>query len=358
MNWNQIWDKVVDVLTTGGLTILKVLGIFVLGYIAIRIIKKIILKITTRAKMDKIAQKFLVNAIVYVLYFMLALMLIQGAGISITGLVAAMAAAGVAIALALQDVLASVVNGIVLVLVKPFKAGDSVNIGDVSGQVVSVNFFNTVIDTWDNKRVIIPNKNMIGYTIENEYYHEKRRNSFQFKVAHTTDMDKLEKILIDTVCANPRVYTDPMPSIVFKEISESGILLELRFWVVSEEFAGVGNQVMQAVYNQLKKNNVDLSGDRIIVYNEERNKNVWYNETPLAERDRNIQPSSNREKDMNFDDYVDSLRFKSRERIKKTKSKKAKKVEEKQVDLVEKKPSDINKDEVVEEKPVEEPKTE
>ena len=319
MDWNAIWDKVLDILTNGGLTLLKLIGVFILGYIVIRIIKKILRKITTKAKMDRLVQKFLLNAASFALYFVLALTLIQTAGIAVTGLVAAVAAIGLAIGLALQDVLASVVNGIVLVMVRPFKEGDSVNIGGVSGQVVSINFFNTVIDTWDNKRVIIPNKNMIGYTIENEYYHDRRRNSFKFKVAHNTNIKELEKLLIDTACANPRVFTDPMPSMVMKEISETGVEIEFRFWVVSEEYAGTGNQVMQAVYNELKKNNIELANNRIVVYNEERNRNTWVDTAPLAERDRTIQPDTGRTEQLTLGSYLDSLEVKVKNRRKKSK---------------------------------------
>lgn len=319
MDWNAIWDKVLDILTNGGLTLLKLIGVFILGYIVIRIIKKILRKITTKAKMDRLVQKFLLNAVSFALYFVLALTLIQTAGIAVTGLVAAVAAIGLAIGLALQDVLASVVNGIVLVMVRPFKEGDSVNIGGVSGQVVSINFFNTVIDTWDNKRVIIPNKNMIGYTIENEYYHDRRRNSFKFKVAHNTNIKELEKLLIDTACANPRVFTDPMPSMVMKEISETGVEIEFRFWVVSEEYAGTGNQVMQAVYNELKKNNIELANNRIVIYNEERNPNTWVDTAPLAERDRTIQPDTGRTEQLTLGSYLDSLEVKVKNKRKKSK---------------------------------------
>jgi len=319
MDWNAIWDKVLDILTNGGLTLLKLIGVFILGYIVIRIIKKILRKITTKAKMDRLVQKFLLNAVSFALYFVLALTLIQTAGIAVTGLVAAVAAIGLAIGLALQDVLASVVNGIVLVMVRPFKEGDSVNIAGVSGQVVSINFFNTVIDTWDNKRVIIPNKNMIGYTIENEYYHDRRRNSFKFKVAHNTNIKELEKLLIDTACANPRVFTDPMPSMVMKEISETGVEIEFRFWVVSEEYAGTGNQVMQAVYNELKKNNIELANNRIVIYNEERNRNTWVDTAPLAERARTIQPDTGRTEQLTLGSYLDSLEVKVKNKRKKSK---------------------------------------
>lgn len=342
MTWNEIWDKVLDILTNGGITLFKLFGVFILGYIVIRIIKRILRKITIKAKMDNLVQKFLLNAASFALYFILALTLIQTAGIAITGLVAAIAAVGLAIGLALQDVLASLVNGIVLIMVRPFKEGDSVNIGDVSGQVVAINFFNTVIDTWDKKRVIIPNKNMIGYTIENEYYHDKRRNSFKFKVAHNTNLHELEKLLIDTACANPRVFTEPMPSMVMKEISEIGVEIEFRFWVVSEEYAGTGNQVMQAVYNELKKHNIELANNRLIIYNEERNKNHWVDNVALAERDRNIQPDTGRTKQLTLDDYVDGLTLKAKKR----RSKKTKKTKEEPVKQIESVETEVQKIEV------------
>ena len=119
---------------------------------------------------------------------------------------AGLAAIGLAVGLALQESISSLANGIILIFTKPFKKDDSVTINGISGKVVAIQFFNTIIDTWDNKRIIIPNKNVVNYQIENVNYHETRRFSIKFKVSINTDI-KNKRITKSTLLSNEKVLT-------------------------------------------------------------------------------------------------------------------------------------------------------
>ncbi|MDD3862659.1 MAG: mechanosensitive ion channel, partial [Clostridia bacterium] len=152
-----------ETITNIGITLLELIGIFIAGYLIIYIIKKIIKSILKKSSMDVLAKKFIFRTIYVVLYTILAIILIQYIGVPITGLLAGVAAIGVTIGLALQDSLSSLANGIVLIMTKPFKQNDSVTVNGISGKIVAIQFFNTIIDTWDNRRMIIPNKNMVRY---------------------------------------------------------------------------------------------------------------------------------------------------------------------------------------------------
>ena len=319
MNWSEFWDKVWSALTSGGIVLLKLFAIFIVGYILIRVIKKITKKLLAKTSLDDLFKKYIIKALSFVLYVLLVLTMLQTIGVEVTGIVAAIAAAGLAVALALQDALKSLANGIIILITKPFKANDAIEVNGISGKVVSVSFFNTIIDTWDNKRIIIPNKNMINYEIENTNYHGTRRMSFEFTVSHNTDIELLRKLVIESFLSNEKVFTEPAPELLLREINETGIKFEARAWTVSDDLAGVLPNCMQVIYNEIKKNGIELASKSLVVYNEERNKNLFYDNKPLAFRDLTQNPEIKNSEDASLDKQIENFAF---GRIKKIKSKK------------------------------------
>jgi len=325
MDWQTIGDALWGVLTNGGWLVLKLLGVFVLGYIIIRIIKKIVKNLLKKSIMDALAKKFLINTLSFLLYFILVLVLLQTAGVEITGVLTAFAAAGLAVALALQDALASLANGVLLVITKPFKENDAIEINGISGRVKSINFFNTVIDTWDNRRIIIPNKNMIGTQIENTNFHSKRRFSIKFLLNESINFKQVKEIVIKAILSNKNVFVNPYPKFFLKEIDEKGILVEAWGWANSEDCDIVCLEVKETIFNELKRNNVDLENSRVIVHMEERKDEPSYDPTPLPERDLSQEPTLKKGEQQSFDDYLDSITVEKLKEIKKIKLIKTKK---------------------------------
>ena len=319
MDWNAVWTKILDFLTSGGITLLKVLGVFVVGYLLIRVLKIVIRKILYKTPLTKLIQKYVMNAITFVLYVALLLIILQVIGIQVSALLAAIAAAGLALALALQDTLKSITNGIVLIVTKPFKENDFVHIDGVTGRVKSINFFTTTIETLDNHKIIIPNKNMVNFTIENNTYYEKRRFSYKFKVTHSTDISKLEEIVINAILSNPNVYTDPKPVLLCKSIEENGVVFEARGWCPSEMplFETTEAEVLKTLYNELKKNNIEIANKELVIFNQSRPK-VYVDSAPLPERDMSKQPQTTHQQDIPFFEYVDKMEEGTTSKLKKS----------------------------------------
>ncbi|MDD3396928.1 MAG: mechanosensitive ion channel [Clostridia bacterium] len=312
MNWEQFF-------VNGGLKILELLAIFVIGYIIIFILKKIIYKILNKSKLEELSKKFIFRIIVVSLYTGLVLILIQNVGIPVTGLMAILAAFGLAAGLALQDSLSSLANGIILIFTKPFKKDDSVTINGISGKVVAIQFFNTLIDTWDNKRVIIPNKNVVNFQIENSDYHEIRRFSIKFSVTLNTDIKKLREIAISTLLSNEKILTNPEPNLFIKEINDNKINVEVRAWTVSEYCDKAEIDMQEVLFNELKRNEIEIATNSLIVYSEHRPK-VQYDASPLPKRDINKNPQILQRNHSTFDERLDNV-F-----VKKLKPKKLKKI--------------------------------
>lgn len=306
MTWAEYCEKVLTFVTTGGLTLLKVVGVFIIGYLLIRLVKVIVKKLLKRFKLSSLIQKYILNILTFVLYLGLTLIILQVIGIQITALLTTIAAAGLAVGLALQDTLKSITNGIVLIITKPFKENDFVKIDQVMGKVRSINFFTTTIETLDNRRLIIPNKNMVNFTIENNTHHLKRRFSYRFKVSHTTNTTRLEEVVKNAILSNPDVYTTPAPQLLCKEIEENGVVFEARGWCPSEmpRFEIVEAQVLQTLYNEIKKAGIELASKTIVIINDAK-KDVFVDETPLPSRDLTKEPEAHHEENLSFYEMLD-----------------------------------------------------
>lgn len=330
MDWNEIWSKVSDVLLNGGWMLLKLIGIFIVGYILIRIIKRIVGKFLEKSIIDQLAKKFIKKTCSFILYFMLLLILIQTAGIQISGIIAALAAAGLAIALALKDSLSSLANGVMLIITKPFKENDSVEIDGISGKVKEIRFFNTIIDTWDNKRVIIPNKNVVNYQIVNNNFHPIRRFSIDFKVSANTDFKKLKEMLLTAILSNKNVFTDPAPAVLLKEIGDEGLRVEARGWAKSGDVESVMCEVRETILNELKRNNIDTKIKKLVVKLDDKKENVEFDSTPLPERDMSENPEVKIVETQTFESYIANRTRQNLQKLKIKKNKKKKKKQENQ----------------------------
>lgn len=315
MDWEQF-------LISLGIKIIEIIAIFIIGYVIIFCLKRIINKILRKTSLDELAKKFIFRMIVVILYTGLFLIIIQNIGVPITGLMAILAAVGLATGLALQDSLSSLANGIILIFTKPFKKDDSVKINEISGKVVAIQFFNTIIDTWDNRRVIIPNKNIVNYQIENLDYHEIRRFSIKFNVAFNTDINKLREISVSTLLSNEKILTKPAPTFIIKEISDNKIDVEVKAWTVSEYCDTAEYDMKELLLNELKRNEIEIATNSLIVYSEQRPKKLPYNSATLPIRDLTKNPDVMKKNHSTFDERLDSIFIKKLKPKKSIKNKK------------------------------------
>ncbi|MDD3862814.1 MAG: mechanosensitive ion channel family protein, partial [Clostridia bacterium] len=297
------------------------------GYLIIYIIKKIIKSILKKSSMDVLAKKFIFRTIYVVLYTILAIILIQHIGVPITGLLAGVAAIGVTIGLALQDSLSSLANGIVLIMTKPFKKDDSVTVNGISGKIVAIQFFNTIIDTWDNRRMIIPNKNMVRYEIENTDFHENRRFSINFSVSHNTDIKRLREIITTTLLSNSKIFASPEPLLIVNEISDDRISVEARAWTSSDYCASAELEMKELLFNELKKNKIEIAHNTIVVHTETRSENLQFDPTPLPQRDLSKNQTLNQKEEPVYEDFLDKIVIKN---LKKRKAKDSQRKQRKQ----------------------------
>jgi small conductance mechanosensitive channel len=152
-------------------------------------------------------------------------------GVETTLFIAVLGAAGLAVGLALQGSLANFASGVLLVIFRPFRGGDFISIGGISGTVEEIQFFSTRLRTPDNKTVFVPNAKISGDVITNFSARDTRRLDLSVTVSYDSNLRRAKKILADILAADQRVLADPPPVIAVMELAENGVELVVRPWV-------------------------------------------------------------------------------------------------------------------------------
>lgn len=284
MNWNEFWNSVLEFLKTSGVNLLKALGLFIVGAVLIRVITSLIKISLSKSKMEKIAQGFLCSLIKISLYVLLIYMAAQILGVSTSGFLAVISAAGLAISLALQNSLSNLANGVVLLANHPFKQGDFVAIGDIEGTVKSIEMTHTILVSIDNKVLSIPNSTVVSSNITNYNVLGQRKVMFNFNVDYASDLPLVRQIILDVMDSNGKIKKDPAPFVSLKTMNESSLGIFAYCWVDSEDYWDVFYYVTDKVFNEFKKNKVNIPFNQLEVRLRDDKVNAPFDNSPLPER--------------------------------------------------------------------------
>ncbi len=227
--------------------ILMALVVLVVG----RLIAKWITAIARRgfrsANIETTLRRFLCKMIYYALMVGILIAAAGEVGIETTSFLAIVGAAGLAIGLALKDSLSNFASGVMLILFHPFKVGDFVTAGGVTGTVQQIDLFSTIIHTPDNQKQIIPNAGITSGVITNINAEPTRRIDLVIGIGYDDDIRLAKTTLEDLTKADPRVLTDPAPTIGVAELGDSSVNLNLRPWVRTEEYWDVRADLIEAI---------------------------------------------------------------------------------------------------------------
>ncbi len=216
--------------------IVAALAILVIGNWLAKKIAAIFVKMMDRNEVDITLTKFLKNIIYYALLIAVVIAAAGQLGINTTSFLTVVGAAGLAIGLALKDSLANFSAGVMLILFRPFKVGDVVNVAGETGSVEEITIFNTVMNTPDNQKKIIPNGIVASGTITNITANDTRRIDMVFGIGYGDDIKAAERLLVDLVKAEPKVLTDPKPTVAVAELADSSVNFVVRPWVKTSDY--------------------------------------------------------------------------------------------------------------------------
>jgi len=229
-------DKLVELVQSYGLPLIWAIIIFIVGRIVARIVSNGVGKMMTKGHVDETLIKFAKSMIYIALMIFVVLAALGKLGIETTSFAAILAAAGLAIGLSLQGTLGNFASGIMLILFRPFKVGDFVEAGGVSGIVEEIQIFSTKMKSGDNKEITVPNGQIVDSTITNYSAKETRRVDLVIGVGYSDDLKKVRAVLEDILNGDERILKDPAPTIGVLELADSSVNFAVRPWVKSGDY--------------------------------------------------------------------------------------------------------------------------
>lgn len=250
-----------------GKVIAWAIAIFVVGLLVISIITKAVRKNATKSrKIDNSAASFVTSIVSLAAYVFLVLVIIASLGFSTESIIAAFSSVMLAIALGLQNTLASLANGILLIFTKPFKAGDYVDIGGTAGTVKEIKLFSVKIVTPDNLTIVIPNNTVFGSTIINYSKMPLRRIDLTVPVSYDVDVKKLKTLVNELIAKDARISKDPAPFFRLTEYGASSLNFTLRAWTNASIYWDVRFDLLENILELLRANKIEIPFDQLDVH--------------------------------------------------------------------------------------------
>jgi small conductance mechanosensitive channel len=239
-------DQAMDVIWTRGPVVIEAILVFAVAWILAGWARRAIRRASERARVDVTLGKFFANLSRWLIIALAALSCLSIFGIQTASFAALIGAAGLAIGLAFQGSLGNFAAGVMLLVFRPFRVGDSVTVAGQSGVVNEIDLLITELDTADGRRIIIPNGQIFGSVIENTSHHPRRRVDANVVVLITADVDQTRELFqraIDSV--RPRL-NDPAPEVVLGDLGQTTMTWALRVWTTREDFGATRDAVLRA----------------------------------------------------------------------------------------------------------------
>ena len=265
--WEQIKKILWDFINGYGKTLVLAVVFFVVGLTLISVIKKSVKRNTLKSrKIDNAAGAFVTSVTTLVAYVFLFVLIIATFGFSTSSLVTAFSSVVIAISLGLQDTLASLANGILLIFTKPFQAGDFVDIGGTSGTVKEIKLFSVKLTTTDNLTIIIPNNTVFGETITNYSKMPLRRLEIVIPVHYDVDVKKTKSLIDEIVKRDQRISKEPAPFFRLTEYGASSLNFTLRVWTKVGDFWSVKFDLLETILEEFRANNIEIPYNQLDVH--------------------------------------------------------------------------------------------
>lgn len=246
--------------------IVSAIAILVIGFIISNLIGKLTVKAMQAKGVDPSIHSFIRTCITLLLKLAVILSALSTLGVSVSSFLAAIGAAGVTAGLGLQSSVSQIASGIQILINHPFKSGDFVDLGSVSGKVHEIKLMYTVFITADNKQVIVPNStittsNIINYNAEN-----RRRLDLVYSVSYDQDIEKAKQVIADVVSRNQHILSDPEPVIGVKEHAASSINIACLVWVDSNDYWDAFYYMQEQVKLAFDKNGISIPYNQLDIH--------------------------------------------------------------------------------------------
>lgn len=238
--------------------LISALLLLFIGLWVVKFVGKVIRKIMVRRQVEPTLVEFLSDIIYWGLRIVLFIAVISKLGIESSSFVAILGAAGLAVGLSLQGSLSNFAGGMLIILFKPFKLGDSIEAQGVSGTVIDIQIFVTQLLTANNQVIFVPNGALSNGTIINFSQQHERRVDLNVGISYDTDIKLVRETALALMKSNSKILQTPEPSVSIRELTDSGIRLAIRAWTTTANHADVSSEILEEILDTFAQKGITI----------------------------------------------------------------------------------------------------
>jgi small conductance mechanosensitive channel len=238
-------NAVINVLIDYFPRLIAALVILFIGIWIIKIINKVAIKVMLKRKFEPTLIEFLSDILFWGLRIVLFIVVITKLGVESSSFVAILGAAGLAVGLSLQGSLSNFAGGMLIILFKPFKLGDSIEAQGVGGEVIDIQIFVTQLLTGNNQVIFLPNGALSNGTIINYSRNETRRTDLTISLSYETNINEARQLVLEVMKSNPKILKSPEPVVIVRDLTDNAIRLAIRAWTKNEDFGQVSSDLLE-----------------------------------------------------------------------------------------------------------------
>ena len=246
--------------------VIAALIIFVIGRFLIRLIDALFNKVLKSRKVDVGVASFLRSFIKTLMMVLLLVSIISKLGVETTSFAALLASFGVAIGMAMSGNLSNFVGGMLILIFKPYRVGETIEVNGIEGVVMSIEMFHTVLRTATGSHVYMANGSMSTATVKNNSRDTNLRLDFTVGVEYGEDIDRVENVMLSLAKADARVQNDPAPVVLLTSLSASSVDVCLRVWVKKEDYWSVKFDMNRHIYDTFNREGISFPYPQITVH--------------------------------------------------------------------------------------------
>lgn len=266
LSWDVFISKMIDLGISLGSKLLIALVILIIGRWIVKRLRRLICTIMEKRQVEASLFSFVKSLVSITLNFVLVITIISVLGIETSSFIALFASAGVAIGMALSGTLQNFAGGVMILLFKPFKVGDSIEAQGQSGKVKEIQIFNTLVTTPDNKLIIIPNGGLSTGITKNYSKEPTRRVDWEFGIGYGDSYDKAKAVIDRLLASDERVLKDPAWFIALTSLGESSVNIVVRAWVNSPDYWDVYFSLNEKVYKTFTEEGLNIPFPQLDVH--------------------------------------------------------------------------------------------
>lgn len=267
LSLNDLLERLANSAVSFMINLAIALIVFYIGRFIIRKIYKVLTAIFSHRHVDKSLATFVLSLVNIVLYFILLVTVIGILGIETTSFLAIFASAGVAIGMALSGTLQNFAGGVLILLLKPYKIGDYIEVQGYAGTVKEIQIFFTVITTYDNKSISIPNGGLSTGSVNNWSREPIRRVSWDVAISYGDNVDDARTAILEMFKADERIkQTDNPPSVLVANLNSSSVDLTIRAWTDTSLYWPVFYEYLERFYKELPEHGIHFPFPQLDVH--------------------------------------------------------------------------------------------